>query len=446
MTVETLKSRSLKDLAQMAKKRGVPGWHGMRKDQLVKTLVRLISRAKEKGATSKSKVAKGGRTTSAPTRRAASASRSSGTSRSLASRAPGAARNGQTVRSVSAAQRVAAKPTSAKTSSAKAPQARSATPPTAGVVANGKHPMNGNAVTPKRPRDEKRLELIKTRGDRLKNLATTKPSAPEDAVRDRLVAMVRDPYWLHAYWELSRNGVRRAEAALGQEWHTARPVLRLLEVSNNGTTSSSEKVLRDIDIHGGVNNWYVDVQDPPRSFRLDIGYLATSGRMFVLARSNIVSTPRAGACDSIDENWTEVAENFDKIYAMSGGYANNGSTGDLQELFEERLRRPMGSPMLTRFGAGANGAHGKRKEFGFELDAELIVYGSTEPGSHVTLQGDPVKLRSDGTFTVRFSLPNSRQVIPAVASSADGVEQRTVILAVERNTKTMEPLVRENNE
>jgi uncharacterized protein len=34
-------------------------------------------------------------------------------------------------------------------------------------------------------------------------------------------------------------------------------------------------------------------------------------------------------------------------------------------------------------------------------------------------------------------------VIPIVASSYDGVEQRTTILAVERNTKVMEPLVRD---
>jgi uncharacterized protein len=37
-------------------------------------------------------------------------------------------------------------------------------------------------------------------------------------------------------------------------------------------------------------------------------------------------------------------------------------------------------------------------------------------------------------------------VIPAVASSANGLEQRTVVLAVERNTKTMEPLVRDAND
>ena len=31
---------------------------------------------------------------------------------------------------------------------------------------------------------------------------------------------------------------------------------------------------------------------------------------------------------------------------------------------------------------------------------------------------------------MRFSLPDSRQIIPAVAMSADGIEERTVVLAV----------------
>ena len=68
----------------------------------------------------------------------------------------------------------------------------------------------------------------------------------------------------------------------------------------------------------------------------------------------------------------------------------------------------------------ASGLTSLGRKFHFELDAELIVYGATEPDAQVTLQGEPVHLRSDGTFTVRFSLPDSRQIIPAVASPADG--------------------------
>src|SRR5437879_10159299 len=71
--------------------------------------------------------------------------------------------------------------------------------------------------------------------------------------RDRIVVMVRDPYWLHAYWELTRHAVQRAEADLGQEWHASKPILRLLDVTSHDTTSSAESTVRDIGIHGGCN-------------------------------------------------------------------------------------------------------------------------------------------------------------------------------------------------
>src|SRR5947209_10990339 len=98
--------------------------------------------------------------------------------------------------------------------------------------------------------------------------------------KDRIVVMVRDPYWLHCYWELTRHAIQRAEAALGQEWHASKPILRLLDVTGGETSSSSESILRDIEIHGGCNNWYIDVSSPPRSYRVDIAYLAPAGRCY----------------------------------------------------------------------------------------------------------------------------------------------------------------------
>src|SRR5262249_17916341 len=85
--------------------------------------------------------------------------------------------------------------------------------------------------------------------------ATTPPATPPDAPRAlpagygkaRIVCMVRDPYWLHAYWELPRQAIQRAEAALGQEWHGARPILRLLDVTSKDNSNAPERIVRDIE-------------------------------------------------------------------------------------------------------------------------------------------------------------------------------------------------------
>ncbi len=54
-------------------------------------------------------------------------------------------------------------------------------------------------------------------------------------------------------------------------------------------------------------------------------------------------------------------------------------------------------------------------------------------------------LRDAGSAVCPFvhGMPERRQVLPVVASSRDGVEQRTIVLAIERNTKVMEPVIRE---
>ena len=303
---------------------------------------------------------------------------------------------------------------------------------------------------PNKPTPEKAMATASSRRPvSAPPVARVVPAAPPRAldhacVKDRIIAMVRDPYWLHVYWELSRSTLARAQAALGQEWHTARPILRLMDVTSEDTTSASERHVRDIAIHGGVNNWYIDVLTPPRSYRIDVGYLGKRGKFFVLARSNVVTTPRVGVGDVLDENWASVQDQFGKIYRQSGGPHGSAESTDLRELFEERLRRPMHGLSLQSLGTGA--LPGLSSGFHFEIDAELIVYGTTEPNAKVTLQGEPVQLRPDGTFTVRFGLPDARQIIPAVAASPDGGEERTIVLAVERNTKELEPMIHDGNE
>ena len=141
--------------------------------------------------------------------------------------------------------------------------------------------------------------------------------------KDRIIVLTRDSYWLHAYWELSRTTLSRARAALGQDWHEARPILRVMDVSSEDTTSAAERHVRDIPIHGGVNNWYIDVLEPPRSYRIDVGYISRRGKFYVLARSNVVTTPRAGVTDALDENWITVQKQFERIQNPSSN--GNGS-------------------------------------------------------------------------------------------------------------------------
>ncbi|MGA2619178.1 MAG: DUF4912 domain-containing protein [Thermoguttaceae bacterium] len=386
-----LKTRSVKDLATMARKKKVLGWHTMRKEQLVRAILR-----KTKVLAGKRNGAAGGPARGGVNGHAAG----------------GARRNGSVGRS--------------------------------GKTAVPHAPHNGAAKKARTPHLERRLQEIKTKLADAKDLSVRAIGQAAAAPRDRLVVMVRDPYWLHAYWELGQRGVQRAEAAMGQHWHAARPVLRVHELRRNGTTSAARQAVRDVEIHGGVNNWYIDVQNPPKSYQLEIGYLAPGNRFYCLARSNVVSTPPAGTSERFDRNWAEVAKDFDRVYAMTTASSEQEANGDLKDVLEEQLHRSLGNRFGLPFGPAPGG--GPKRDFQFQVDTELIVHGVTRPDARVTLRGEPVRLRPDGTFAVRFSLPDRRHVLPVVASSGDGAEQRTIVLAVDRNTKVMEPVSRDSGE
>ncbi len=267
----------------------------------------------------------------------------------------------------------------------------------------------------------------------------------ENPGKDRIVLVVRDAYWLQVTWDITRRAVERARAAMAEHWHHAQPILRLLRLDDSGTTSAAETIERDIVIHGGVRNWYLDLNGTPGRFRVMIGYLS-GNRFHMLAKSNIVRTPTPGTTDAVEDHWSDIARDAERIFALSGGYDSEQETTELQEVFEDRLKRSMGGPQLAQYGSGAETAFRGRGGFHFDMEVELYVYGSTVPDGFVTLNNEPVKLRSDGTFAMRLPFPDRRQVLPAVACSRDGVQQRTVVVAVERNTKVMEPFSKEQDD
>ena len=361
MTTASLKDKPVRDLARLARQHGVRGWHSMRKDQLIRALVRRAKSALDPDGIA---------------------------------------------------------------TAATAPSPRSeADPDVARQIA------------------EARERLA-----RAKNL-TTKAEGGRAAqpVRDRMVLMVRGPHWLHTFWEVTPRSVVRAQAALGQEWHSARPVLRLLRLEAGLNASASACIVREIEVHGGVKNWFIDVREPMRC-RVELGYLTTSGRFHALVRSNAVSVPPATQGDTLDTHWGDIVGDCDRIYAMSGGFSPENNSTELQELFEERLQRSM-TPQTRRSNAyDIDDDEVVRPEFQLQVDAEVIVYGATQPAARVTLQGEPVKVQPDGTFRVRVDMPNKRQVLPIVASAPDGTARHMVVMAVERNTKALHPGGRDSGE
>ncbi|MGC9941587.1 MAG: DUF4912 domain-containing protein [Verrucomicrobiota bacterium] len=117
---------------------------------------------------------------------------------------------------------------------------------------------------------------------------------------------------------------------------------------------------------------------------------------------------------------------------------------EITELIRRRLAHDVSSPSsafgISSFGLSSltspfGGESSTAKSFWFNVNAELIIYGATEPSAKVTLGGHEIKLRSDGTFSYRFALPDGNYDLPAVAVSAEGDDARAADLKFSRSTQ-----------
>lgn len=91
---------------------------------------------------------------------------------------------------------------------------------------------------------------------------------------------------------------------------------------------------------------------------------------------------------------------------------------------------------LTMSGAGfsASAPPIRPRKFWLVADAELIVYGATEPDATVTIGGQPIKLNSDGTFRFQMSFQDGNIDYPIMAVAADGEQTRAIHMTFDRAT------------
>ncbi|MGE3316005.1 MAG: DUF4912 domain-containing protein [Planctomycetaceae bacterium] len=314
------------------------------------------------------------------------------------------------------------RPTRAKTSPARS--SRTAARPASSPNGSG---SNGHTNGASKPKSDKTRAHVIASTVRRQLKPTAIVEGDDQAPKDRISARAHDAFWIYVEWTLTQNIIDRAVAALGVEWHQAVPVLRLFDVTTNDAETPSKIYLRDIEIHGEIDHWYVPVENPPRAYRLHIGYRGANGTFFTMAKSNRVTLPRPGAPSP-----------------RANGTAQPGSTDmDGNDASVPKKRQNLRVTHVNRARESSHTAYngeGFLAGFPFKLETELIVHGSTHPDAELTLLGDPVPVRKDGTFSLRFTLPNGRQVIPAVAIHPHGAEQRTIVLGIERNTKELEPL------
>ncbi len=91
---------------------------------------------------------------------------------------------------------------------------------------------------------------------------------------------------------------------------------------------------------------------------------------------------------------------------------------------------------LTMSGVGVFGSMPpiRSRKFWLVADAELIVYGATEPDAKVYIAGREIPLNPDGTFRFQMSFQDGLIDYPILAIAADGEQSRAIHMKFTRET------------
>ena len=247
----------------------------------------------------------------------------------------------------------------------------------------------------------------------------------------QIVLMVRDPYWIHAYWEIAEDISDMVTTALGPEgWLTSRKALRVHDVTNVEFDGNNSHRSVNIDIGEHATNWYINVDRPNRSYCAELGLIGHDGRFICLSRSNTVRTPRAGVSEVVDEEWMTISA-IERYYPKPTGIP---ASPEMVSAISERMHLETGSEFVGEISSPRMARQPRAKEFWLNALVEVIIHGATQPDACLTIQGCPVKLRPDGTFQVRHALPDGEQVIDIRAVSKDSSMSRQITTRLARNT------------
>ena len=280
--------------------------------------------------------------------------------------------------------------------------------------------------------------IIGKPGIRDESYAEAFQELPQNYGDNKIVLLVRDPYWCFLYWELQSEKIEDGLRRLNHSQSEVRYILRIHSPSTEGTYF-------DVDVDFRDGNHYIQLSPPGASFYSEIGLLDQDGNFAALAVSNTATLPLDGPSEIIDEQWMTTSENFEEIYALSGGRMAGdrteeglslGGSEELQRTRSEQQRRmtmDFSSPSVSSFGSEETRIP-TAKSFNYWLNAELILFGGADPGSTIKLSGKNLELRPDGTFTARFSLPEGTLTLPVTFVSPDQSEVHTVTPNINRKT------------
>jgi hypothetical protein len=295
-------------------------------------------------------------------------------------------------------------------------------------------------------------------GQPLHRLEAEMGAAPRPNLETKVVFLPRDPQWAFVHWEISSQDRENVLAAKPEQL-----VLRVWDVTGLPAGSVHLHTLQELLVNALAREWFVPVPMSDRDYQVELGYRMVGGGWLSVAVSAPARMPATGPSKEIADHFvpflldppaSQNAESgpvtappapaaglHERLYLQASGgrqVLGRGSEAfhDLQEDQDSAAGNQASGVGLWASGRNDSGAGlmARPRSFWLVADAELVVYGATDPAATLRIGEEIVPLAADGTFRLQVPFRDGQQVYPITAVAADGEQRRSITLEFSRRT------------
>jgi len=266
----------------------------------------------------------------------------------------------------------------------------------------------------------------------------------------KVAFLPRDPEWAYVYWEISDIDREKAQT-LGAN----KLCLRLSDVSGVSGDAVNPATLREVTVDSFSTEWYLPIPVCDRDYKVELGYKYGLNWMS-LAVSSVARVPTSHPSGQILDQF--VPFNLDSVDQTNSAIRDNNdddTSGLHERLYQEATnslrRRRVGSeefmennsPDTSKLNASGSGlwesghnesGSGRLPSFWLAADAELIIYGSTDPKAKLSIGNEEVPLAPDGTFRLQVPFRDGNQIYDIKAEDSSGKNKRDITMKFDRQT------------
>jgi hypothetical protein len=290
----------------------------------------------------------------------------------------------------------------------------------------------------------------------LRNIEAEMTSAPRPAAQTSIVFLPRDPQWAFVFWELSDDDRRLAMADGASQL-----VLRVADVTGLGAGAAHQHTMQEVVVNSHATEWYLPVPLSDRDYRVELGYRVGAGGWKSLAFSSVARVPALHPSEQILDQFVPFSLDTAPQAAAATAVMPAAAPGTHERVYQAATSTwravgrgseafhevddhsdqalglnasGVGMWASGRSESGAGGVATRQRAFWLVADAELIVYGATDPSATLRIGDEIVPLGEDGTFRLQVPFRDGQQLYPITAVAADGEQRRNITLEFARTT------------